>query len=47
MGAQGKEETGSDPLQRRWVKKMREVQSLPERQQRAIMQVLDMAPQKG
>ena len=47
MGTEGKETNGSDPLQRRWVKKMREVQSLPERQQRAIMQVLDMALQKG
>jgi transcriptional regulator with XRE-family HTH domain len=29
-------------LERRWVRKLREVQALPERQQRAIMQVLDM-----
>ena len=47
MGTENSPEDNVDPLQRRWIRKMREVQALPDRKQRAIMQVLDMALQKG
>jgi transcriptional regulator with XRE-family HTH domain len=43
MGAEAVGEEAEPGLERRWVRKLRDIQELPERQQRAIMQVLDMA----